>query len=146
MKVFGLIYDTTETDTRQRETFDTESLPEAIESILEWRSKQDLLMEIPSEEENGLDIIQCLPPTARDHLGRPLVLVKLSNVQGTAAEIKQHVLSNFERLRLHLFSLNDESQFEEPLLQCVFIVDVANAGGMNVVSASDLRISLLIVH
>jgi hypothetical protein len=78
--------------------------------------------------------MQCLSPPSHDLLGRPVVLIKLSNVQGTAADIKQHILSRFERLRLSLVSLNAESNSEDPILQYIVIVDLANAGGMSLVN------------
>jgi len=77
--------------------------------------------------------MQLLSPPPRDLLGRPVVLVRLSNVQGTAAEIKQYIISRFEHLRLALFDHNCSlPESEDPILQYIFIVDIANAGGMNV--------------
>lgn len=113
-----------------------EKLPEAVDAILEWRTHQDLQTTTTDEEdedEDDLDIIRCLCPPAQDHLGRPIVLVKLSNVQGTAQELKQYFLSHAERLRLALIDFNEESGSDDPVLQYTFIVDIANAGGMNVV-------------
>jgi hypothetical protein len=113
-----------------------EKLPEAVDTLLEWRSNQafnSLSEEEGDDDEDGLKIIQCLTPPARDRLGRPVALVKLSNVQGTPAEMKQYILSRFERLRLALVSLNEQNP-EDTVLQYVFIVDIANASGMSVVS------------
>jgi len=126
-------------NTRQREDFDIDKLSGAVDSVLEWRSDQvfvtsneDIDAE-DTEDDDDLNIIQCLTPPAFDRLGRPVVLVRLSNVQGSAAEIKQYILKSFESLRLQLMELSESSDTGNPMLQCVFVVDIANAGGVNVV-------------
>lgn len=57
--------------------------------------------------------------------------MKLSNVQGTAEELKRYVISRFEGLRLKIKAVNDEKDSEEPVLQYALIIDIANAGGIS---------------
>jgi len=121
----------------KREDFDIEELPAAADSVLEWRAQQNF-QDSSDEDEDAKDIelMRCLSPPAKDHLGRPVVLVKLSNVQGTAEELKRYVIIRFEELRVKIKALNDESDNGEPILQYALIIDIANAGGMTL--ASDL--------
>ncbi|KAH8107780.1 CRAL-TRIO domain-containing protein [Cristinia sonorae] len=98
---------------------------EALQSTLAWRvsSLPPLSFAPPTP------FLRCLPPTAYDPFGRPIVLVRLAELTGISEDLKPIIIRNMELLRLHLEHLNaqdgEDSEFR-PILQFVALLDIKN--------------------
>lgn len=95
---------------------------EAIHTTLIWRLNAFRLFVLPSA------LLHCLPPPICDPLGRPLVFLQLSELLTCGEQtMMDGLLISFDRLRVHLHSLNtlnNEFANREIILQCVFIIDL----------------------
>lgn len=68
-------------------------------------------------------MIHCLPESARDPFGRPILLVQAIHSKTTPKNVKYIVMETFERLRRHLEEINADSE-TSPVFQYIVILDV----------------------
>ena len=96
---------------------------EALQSILTWR-----ISSLPSLDAFPLTpFLRCLPPTAHDPFGRPIVLMRLAEFNGDLEDLKTIIIRNMELFRLHLERLNEQSREDvefRPILQYVALLDI----------------------
>jgi hypothetical protein len=75
-------------------------------------------------------------------LGRPIVLVKISSIQGFGMNLKDALLQEVERLRLHLRHLRDIHPNERFPLQYIVLVDLQGVSIQNNVGPNSRSIQL----
>ncbi|KAF8837680.1 CRAL/TRIO domain-containing protein [Paxillus ammoniavirescens] len=99
-----------------------------IRPILIWR----LHVLRPALRGTHTKLLHCLPPPIADPLGRPIVLVKNSSIQGFGMNLKDALLQEVERLRLHLRHLRDIHTNERFPLQYIVLVDLQGVSIQNI--------------
>lgn len=77
--------------------------------------------------------MKLLPPPSVDKLGRPIILLRVSDSLPDAETLREQVLWWMDSLRMHLRKLNAEGT--HPVLQYAVIVDVAGVSMRHLVSA-----------
>jgi len=96
---------------------------EALQNTLTWRmSSLPPLDSVPSTP-----FLRCLPPTAHDPFGRPIVLMRLAELNEDSEALKPIIIRNMELFRLHLERLNAQSREDiefRPILQYVALLDI----------------------
>ncbi|KIJ60014.1 hypothetical protein HYDPIDRAFT_32594 [Hydnomerulius pinastri MD-312] len=101
---------------------------EEIRTILIWRLH--ILRPVLSASQPRL--LHCLPPSISDPLGRPMVFMRASSLQDSVVCIKNALLQEVERLRLHLRYIRDlQDDSEKFPLQYVFVVDLQGVSIQN---------------
>ncbi|KIK94101.1 hypothetical protein PAXRUDRAFT_828348 [Paxillus rubicundulus Ve08.2h10] len=122
----------------RRHNFTRSFALEEIRPILIWR----LHVLRPALRATHAKLLHCLPPPIADPLGRPIVLVKISSVQGFGMNLKDAVLQEVELLRLHLRHLRDIHTNERFPLQYIVLVDLQGVSIQKFVGPSSCRIQL----
>ncbi|KAA1471797.1 CRAL/TRIO domain-containing protein [Dentipellis sp. KUC8613] len=120
----------------KRHRFTSSFALEAASDILIWRAKN--LPQGYVAREN-VPLILCLPPTARDFLGRPILVLRISALKDSSEHVKEYLMELAEDLRVQLQRLNSINRSESatcPILQYSLIVDVQGA------SLSDANVDL----
>ncbi|KAI1795508.1 CRAL/TRIO domain-containing protein [Ganoderma leucocontextum] len=72
--------------------------------------------------------LQCLPRNAQDPFGRPIVVVKLSQLLGSPQDVRPALVQYMELLRLNLEAVNGKREavddHERPILQYIALIDI----------------------
>jgi len=107
----------------QKNQFTRSFTLEAIRKNLVWRL--DNLW--PPPEYVPMSNVHCLPPTAADPFGRPIIIVETVPVEVDVELAKKGVLQFFERVRSNLYELAKEKSSKEDIpLQCMVVIDLTN--------------------
>ncbi|KAF9236354.1 CRAL-TRIO domain-containing protein [Melanogaster broomeanus] len=94
---------------------------EEIRNVLVWRLQ--VLRPLLGAAQPRL--LHCLPPPIADPLGRPMVFVKISSLQGLEMSVRVALLQEVERLRVHLEYIKGPHDNNERFpLQYVVLVDL----------------------
>jgi len=77
----------------------------------------------------------CLPESAHDRFGRPILVIQVMAVSAAPNAFKSHVIQAFERLRCHLKCLNDGEGpgLRPPILQYVILLDLKSLSYKDIV-------------
>lgn len=85
--------------------------------------------------------LHCLPLTACDPYGRPLVVVKLSKLFEPSEDVRTTLIYYMELLRLNLEAVNAANDEDRhPILQYVALLDIGGISVQNVVCISSCRL------
>lgn len=107
---------------------------EHVRDILLWR-----LAIIPAEIPRGTSsFLQCLPLTARDPIGRPIVVVKLAGLFECSGNVREALIRYMELLRLNLEAINATAGEASPVMQYVALLDIGGISVQSVVRPSSL--------
>ncbi|KAF7357821.1 hypothetical protein MVEN_00828100 [Mycena venus] len=107
----------------RRNKFTRSFAMESIRKTLVWRFTHLW----PPDPPSRLPFVQCLPPTARDPFGRPILVIKVVSFNDSSDAYKPLIIRGLECLRLHLKRLNGDSyQRGAPTLQYVILLDLKN--------------------
>ncbi|PIL36055.1 hypothetical protein GSI_01715 [Ganoderma sinense ZZ0214-1] len=75
-----------------------------------------------------ISFLRCLPSNAQDPFGRPIVVVKLSQLLGSRQDVRPALVQYMELLRLNLEAVNRErvtlDDHEQPILQYIALIDI----------------------
>lgn len=85
--------------------------------------------------------LQCLPLTARDPIGRPIVIVKLARLFECSGNVREALIRYLELLRLNLETMNaaaGEGRNASPIMQYVALLDIGGISVQSVVRPSGL--------
>lgn len=81
--------------------------------------------------------LRCLPRNAQDPFGRPIVVVKLSQLLGSPQDVRPALVQYMELLRLNLEAVNREREaldvHERPILQYIALIDIDHISMQSVV-------------
>ncbi|KNZ82196.1 hypothetical protein J132_06268 [Termitomyces sp. J132] len=105
----------------QRNNFTISFAMESVRKNLVWRLKN--LWPLIHLAPTPLSMIHCLPKSARDPFGRPILLVKAIPLKTTSKNVKSNVIELFEGLRCHLKDINADST-TLPIFQYMIILDI----------------------
>lgn len=104
--------------TLKKRQYDTGQAKAALQHALRWR-----LSELPEWLGPGASFIECLPAGTHDIWGRPILLLRLGELDDASPRSKSAIISAHEEMRRRLcFRKRDN-----PSLQFVMIVDVNQA-------------------
>ena len=100
----------------------------------------------------GLSALRCLPLEHVDNLGRPLAVLRVSELDFTVDSelLKGEIMLTLERLRVSLQRMNEQKELEVsvestpesiPVLQYVVVLDLENVSTKSIVSSITARIT-----
>ncbi|KAI0256355.1 CRAL-TRIO domain-containing protein [Lactifluus subvellereus] len=118
--------------TLKRHKFTKAFALESLRTILTWR-----LTYLKSQDPSAFPPfpLHILPPLASDILGRPVLVLKLADLDTLQRDPREHILRSVEGLRLNLHNINSSSSSEcpndDPVLQYILLVDMENASMRN---------------
>ncbi|TCD67867.1 hypothetical protein EIP91_011864 [Steccherinum ochraceum] len=114
----------------KRHKFTTSFALEALQNTLTWR----VSVLPPLDAAPPTPFLRCLPPTAHDPFGRPIVLMRLAELTGTSEALRPIIIRNMELFRLHLESMNAHRGADighRPILQYVALLDIKSVSFNN---------------
>lgn len=126
----------------RRAGFDTDTARSMLLKTIAWRMEgaidalpQDLLQSpYMNATSNGIPLFW-QHSRFRDKLGRPALYVRLQHVERTPEglhELKKTIIASFDVMRRYLLRVNRRTRRGDPVIQCVVLVDVMDAGLANV--------------
>lgn len=126
----------------RRAGFDKDTARSMLIKTVAWRMEgaidalpQDLLQSpYMNATSNGIPLFW-QHSRFRDKLGRPALYVRLQHVERTPEglhELKKTIIASFDVMRRYLLRVNRRTRRGDPVIQCVVLVDVMDAGLANV--------------
>lgn len=126
----------------RRAGFDTDTARSMLLKTIAWRMEgaidalpQDLLQSpYVNATSNGIPLFW-QHSRFRDKLGRPALYVRLQHVERTPEglhELKKTIIASFDVMRRYLLRVNQRTRRGDPVIQCIVLVDVMDAGLANV--------------
>ncbi|CDO69175.1 hypothetical protein BN946_scf185042.g77 [Trametes cinnabarina] len=107
---------------------------EHAQDTLVWR-----LAAIPdSAPRHTGSLLRCLPVACRDPFGRPIIVVKLSQLFNASGDVREALVYHLEQLRINLRTLNERSNpgpsdgERVPILQYVALFDIGDVSVQNI--------------
>lgn len=118
----------------QRHKFTKAFALESLRAILIWR-----LCHFKAQDPGPFPSspLHVLPPPATDILRRPILILRLADLDNFQKDPREHILRTVEGLRINLHSINPSSPPESPIpgpvLQYILLVDMESASLRNFV-------------
>lgn len=105
---------------------------EAIRKTLIWRFSTLWPLRPPQSS----PVLHCLPSSARDPFGRPILVIEAVPLKDYSDTLKPYIIQTFERLRVLLKQLMDDgaSGLHLPTLQYIILLDLKEFSYKNFVS------------
>lgn len=118
--------------TLKRHKFTKAFALESLRATLIWR-----LCHLKAQDPSAFppSPLHVLPPSATDFLGRPILILRLTDLSNLQKDPREHILHTIEGLRINLHSINPSSPPESPIpgpvLQYILLVDMESASLRN---------------
>lgn len=126
----------------RRANFDTDTAQSMLYKTAEWRMEgaidelpQDLLHSPYMDTTASGVPLFWMHSRFRDKLGRPALYARLQNVDrmpNGLQDLKKTIIATFEMMRRYLVRINRRTKRGDPVVQCVVVLDVMDAGLSNI--------------